>query len=51
MNKKTIEFYSNFFDLNTFCYEQTEPLGVPVYAVGFSLSVPEHFFLSLKKEL
>ena len=29
-----------------FCYEQTSPLGVPLYAFGFSLSVLHAFFLA-----
>ena len=28
-----------------FCYEQTEPLGVPLYTFGFRFPILKHFFL------
>ena len=34
-----------------FCYAIAKPLGVPAYAVGFGLSVPNHFFLSPERAM
>ena len=40
-----VKLYSIFLNIIPFCYEQNGPLGVPMYAVGSVLSVPNLFFL------
>jgi len=45
---KKSHFIRFFLNLQPFCYGQTSPLGVPLYAFGFSLSVL-HAFLGAPK--